>query len=238
GNTASEYVGCAAPVNRGGDRSGAPYRRNQFGGALGGPIKKDKTFFFGTYEGLRQGSGTTIGPQVPTALTKQGIVPYQAFLGTDPNLFNCHPGDTACRVPVDPAIRPYLDLFQAPTPGPKTGDLGDGTGYFIAAPLQVTNENYFMNRVDHQISDKMRMFARYSFDSDRNTIPNFNGSSVANEQDVAKRQYSTIQFTNIIRPTVVNSFRFAYNRTYQNFDDVVANPRAQGLSFVPGDQFG
>src|SRR5947207_3778192 len=95
-----------------------------------------------------------------------------------------------------------------------------------------------MNRVDHQISDNMRMFARYSFDSDRNTIPNFNGSSVANEQDVAKRQYSTIQFTNIIRPTVVNSFRFAYNRTYQNFDDVVANPRAQGLSFVPGEHFG
>src|SRR5437899_6441760 len=108
----------------------APYRRNQFGGALGGPIKKDKTFFFGTYEGLRQGSGTTIGPEVPTALTKQGIVPYKAFSGTDPNLFNCHPGDTACRVPVDPAIRPYLDLFQAPTPGPKTGDLGDGTGFF------------------------------------------------------------------------------------------------------------
>src|SRR6266516_3683792 len=117
-NNAMDSLGYFDKVPRG-NGSVAPYRRNQFGGALGGPIKKDKTFFFGTYEGLRQGSGTTIGPQVPTALTKQGIVPYQAFLGTDPNLFNCHPGDTACRVPVSPAIRPYLDLFQTPNFDPN-----------------------------------------------------------------------------------------------------------------------
>src|SRR5262245_13745729 len=164
-NSVMDSPGYFDEVSHGGTGSVAPYRRGQFGGALGGPIKKDKTFFFGTYEGLRQGSGTTIGPEVPTAQTKLGIVPYSAFLSTDPNLFNCHKGDTACVVPVDPAIKPFLNLFQAPTPGPKTGDLGDGTGTFIAAPLQVTNQNYFMNRVDHQISDKMRMFARYSFDS-------------------------------------------------------------------------
>ncbi|PYS03351.1 MAG: hypothetical protein DMG16_05960 [Acidobacteria bacterium] len=237
-NNALDSPGYFDQVNHGGTGSVAPYRRNQFGGAFGGPIKKDKTFFFGTYEGLRQGSGTTIGPQVPTALTKQGIVPYKAFQGTDPNLFNCHPGDTACTVPVDPAIRPYLDLFQTPNLFPTNPPLADGTAFFIAAPLQVTHENYFMNRVDHQITDKMRMFARYSFDSDTNVIPNFNGSASANEQDVAKRQYSTIQFTNILRPTLVNSFRFAYNRTYQNFDDVVADPRAQTFSFVPGEHFG
>src|SRR5712692_5765148 len=64
----------------------APYRRNQFGGSLGGPIKKDKSFFFGTYEGLRQGNGTIIAPNVPTAQTKLGIVPRKAFLkgGTNP----------------------------------------------------------------------------------------------------------------------------------------------------------
>src|SRR5215470_4731976 len=131
-NNAMDSLGYFDQVSHGGPGSVAPYRRNQFGAALGGPIRKDKTFFFGTYEGLRQGNGTTIGPEVPTAQTKQGIVPYKAFQGTDPNLFNCHPGDTACRVPVDPAIRPYLDLFQAPT----TADLGDGTAFFIAAPLQ------------------------------------------------------------------------------------------------------
>src|SRR5947199_906362 len=122
-NNALDSPGYFDDVNHGGTGTIAPYRRNQFGAALGGPIRKDKTFFFGTYEGLRKGSGTTIGPEVPTAQTRQGIVPYKAFLVTDPNLYNCHPGDTACRVPVSPVIQPYLDLFQAP----NTPDLGDGT---------------------------------------------------------------------------------------------------------------
>src|SRR2546425_6725949 len=161
-NNALDSPGYFDDVKHGGTGTIAPYRRNQFGGALGGPIKKDKTFFFGTYEGLRQGNGAIIGPEVPTPQTRLGIIPYKAFLGTDPKLYNCSPGATACMVPVSPVIKPYLDLFQAP----NTPDLGDGTAYFIAAPLQVTREDYFMTRVDHNISDKMRLFVRYSFDSD------------------------------------------------------------------------
>src|SRR5215831_7871552 len=224
--------------SHGGNDSIAPYRQNQFGGALGGAIKKDRTFFFGTYEGLRRGNGTNINPEVPTAAAKQGILPYAAFQGTDPAPYNCHKGDTACVVPVSPAVKPYLDLFQAPTPGPTTGDLGDGTGNFIAAPLRVTTEDYFMTRVDHALSATTRMFVRYSFDNDSNVIPNFGGSSVASENDVARRQYSTIQFSNILRPTLVNSLRVAYNRTFQDFDDVLTDPRAEKLSFVPGEHFG
>jgi hypothetical protein len=125
-----------------------------------------------------------------------------------------------------------LNLFQAPSAGPKA-DLGDGTGIFFAAPLQVTNENYFMTRVDHQISEKNRIFFRYSFDKDDNVLPNFNGSSVANELDQSRRQYSTIQVNTILRPTLINSLRWAYNRTYQNFDDAIVNPAAANLSFIP-----
>lgn len=230
-------------VANGGTGSVAPYRRNQFGGSLGGPIKKDKTFFFGTYEGLRQGNGTTIGPEVPTAETKLGILPYNAFQGTNPAPY-CSAGASAtptallCNVPVSPITKPFLNLYQAPTPGASTGDLGDGTGTFIASPTQVTNEDYFMTRVDHQLTEKTRIFFRYSFDKDANVIPNFGGSAVANEQDASRRQYSTIQATTILRPTLINAFRIAYNRTYQNFDDVVSNPAADNLNFVPGQHFG
>jgi hypothetical protein len=242
-NNALDSPGYFDEVIHGGNGSIAPYRRNQFGGALGGPIKKDKTFFFGTYEGIRQGNGTTQQPEVPTADAKLGILPYNAFQGTDPGPYcpaNAKSTPTAplCRVTPSPVIKPYIDLFQAPTPGPTTGDLGDGTGYYNFAPLRVTNENYFMLRGDHTFSDKMRLFLRYSFDKDSNTIPGFNGSSVAEELDQSRRQYSTIQLTNVLRPSLVNSLRVAYNRTYQNFDDFLTDPRAEKLSFVPGEHFG
>src|ERR1700730_14943585 len=74
-NNAFDSLGYFYRASHGGNDTIAPYRRNQFGGSLGGPIKKDKTFFFGTYEGLRQGNGTDISADVPTAATKQGILP-------------------------------------------------------------------------------------------------------------------------------------------------------------------
>jgi hypothetical protein len=131
-------------------------------------------------------------------------------------------------------VIPFLNLYQTP----NTPDLGDGTAYFISSPSQVTSENYFMTRVDHQINERMRIFVRYSYDKDSNVLPSFSGSSVADELDQARRQYSTIQVNNILRPTLVNSLRFAYNRTFQNFDDALTNPAAEKLSFVPGEHFG
>jgi len=178
---------------------------------------------------------------VPTAATLQGnlplsIVPTSGQAGNEQRFCAVISGNT-CKINVNPAVQPFLNLFQAPNV-PGQLDLGDGTGLWIASPLQVTDENYFMTRVDHQISEKHRLFVRYSFDKDSNVLPAFQGSSVANELDQARRQYSTIQVTSVLRPTLINSLRVAYNRTFQSFDDVVVNPAASKLSFIPGQTFG
>src|SRR5713101_7974402 len=108
-------------VSHGGTGTVAPYRRNQFGGALGGPIKKDKTFFFGAYEGLRQGLGTTLTAIVPTSLAKQGILP-------------------TATVRVNPIVQPFVNLY----PDPNGKDFGDGSAEYVSSPTTTTNENYFM----------------------------------------------------------------------------------------------
>ncbi|HYR85012.1 MAG TPA: TonB-dependent receptor [Terriglobia bacterium] len=193
----------------------APLRKNQFGGALGGPIKKDKTFFFGTYEGLRQSKGTSNTGIVPTALAKQGILP-------------------SFTTPVSDKMKPYLALY----PDPNGPDYGDGTGPYVSAPAEVTRENYVMGRIDHHISDKMRIFGRYSYDKDTDVIPSYNQIPIFDEHDVARRQYSTLQVSNVLRPTLVNSLRFSFNRTYQLFDDLPHKALDPSLSFIPGQFMG
>ena len=213
----------------------APYRRNQFGAALGGPIKKDKTFFFGNYEGMRQANGTVQNAAVPTDATRRGDVPLSIISSSEKSLC-AFTTATTCHINVPSAVQPYVNLFQEPNQPENTPP--DGTAFWIGAPTQRTSENYFMTRVDHQINENMRIFGRYSFDADVNVLPNFNGSAIADEHDTSRRQYATIQVNNTLRPTLLNAFRFAYNRTAQHFDDVISNPAAANLSFVTGQEFG
>jgi hypothetical protein len=103
------------------------FKRNQFGGAVGGAIKKDKTFFFGNYEGLRQRQGVTTTATVPDSGVHQGLIPDPTAAGG----FR--------QVTVAPEIRPYLALIPLPN-GPAKGA---GLGLLYASGNAPVDENYF-----------------------------------------------------------------------------------------------
>ena len=113
----------------------APFRRIQFGGSAGGPIIKDRTFIFGSYEGFRQS---------------------QSASGT------IHVPDAASRATAVPAIQPYLALWPlAPAGAPDVA----GIQTFNANVATIANENYFITRLDHKISTSDSLTGSYFFDS-------------------------------------------------------------------------
>jgi hypothetical protein len=112
-----------------------PFRRTQFGGAAGGPIVKDKTFVFGSYEGLRQSQAAS-GP--------------------------IHVPDAATRALAVPAIQPYLALWPiAPASAPDAG----GIQTFDVSIKTIARENNAIGRVDHKISSTDSLSSSYFFDS-------------------------------------------------------------------------
>lgn len=192
---------------------GAPpeFKRNQFGFSVGGPIVEDKTFFFANVEWLRQRLGTTLIANVPTAEARQGIIPNLP----DP-------------VVVNPAVIPYLDLF----PLPNGRDFGDGTGEFIDAFSNTTDESYFMARIDHRFSDNDSLFGRYTFDD---TTAVSAGGDLARFVDLltSRNQFFTLQETHIFNQNTLNEVRVAFNRTNPTQDSVARPAMDQSLKFFP-----
>ncbi len=135
------------------------FRRNQFGGSLGGPIKKDKMFFFVNYEGLRQSQGVSEIATVPDANAHNGILPTGS-------------------VGVSPAVASTLALFPFPTREVLTATgQPTGTGQLTEVASQIGHENYILGRFDYNITDKDSLFVRYV--SDRANYMNpFGGSPI------------------------------------------------------------
>ena len=186
------------------------FRRNQFGAALGGPIWKDRTFFFADYEGLRQNQGISSTVPVPSLAARQGIlcsIPQPGPSGCSTHrvsgAFNPDPATG-----IDKAVLPYLGLWGLPNAG-LTGN-GDVGFYSFTAP-HITSENFGTGRVDHRFSSNDSLFASYQYDAATATQPDpANDVLVGNSTG---RAYASVEETHIFSSQVVNSARFGFNRS-------------------------
>ena len=150
-----------------------PFRqRNQFGGTIGGPIIKNKTFIFGDYEGLRDAAATIRFSSVPQPIWRQGMFatpisnPFNPTdTGSDfriPATANCNDGKGNCwKIPanlIDPVGQKILNVSPDPNTFSPTVD-----NNFVGAPVDRNRTNQFDIRGDHTISQKLSAFGRYSF---------------------------------------------------------------------------
>jgi hypothetical protein len=129
-------------------------QRNQFGVAIGGPIIKNRTFIFGDYEGLREREGTVRFSTVPSANEKRGIFSTAVV---DPfNARAAFPNNTILASRFDPVGAKIVALFPDP-------NLSGTSNNYVAAPVTRTRQDQFDVRLDHNFSNAVNLFGRYSF---------------------------------------------------------------------------
>jgi hypothetical protein len=198
-----------------------PFKRNQFGGALGGPIKKERTFFFINYEGIRQSQGITSVSTVPTQDARNGI------------LHNAN--GTVTNIVVDPSAQKYLTFWPLPNAGLAPGGNGN-IGLFDFAGQRVVGEDFGLARVDHRFSDHDSLFGSYMYDRNPYTYPD-NLDDVLYVSTTA-RQIFALEESHIFSPAIMNSFRIGLNReaAENNIPSQAINPAAADPSYaaLPG----
>jgi hypothetical protein len=175
------------------------FRRTQFGGSIGAPIIKDKTFIFGDYEGVRQSQSLSFQDNILSAAALAG------------NLCSVPNGTcTSHSVTVDSRAVPFLPLWQ-PVHGTNTGIPLGGNGdidIFLTSGIKVLNENYFTVRGDHKISEKDSLNGTFFYDKAPQTNPDSLDNTI--HQVFTERHTLALTETHIFSSALGNTFRFGF----------------------------
>jgi hypothetical protein len=191
-----------------------PFKRNQFGGTIGGPIVKNHTFFFADFEGIRQSKGITTVATVPSQSARNGLLCSNPA-GADPSN-PCTPtqlpvGPNTDANGVDLNAKAYFTFYHLPN-GPLIGN-GD-TGIFTFAGQQVVSENFLTTRIDHRFSENDSLFGTYMYDKTPYSSPD--GLNNVEFSTVTARQFLAIEETHLFTPRFANSIRIGGNHESVN----------------------
>lgn len=260
------------------------FNLNQFGGSFGGPIKKDKTFFFVDYQAKMQRRGVPFTGFVPTTgMTtpdangnydfsgvpsgKQQLInpytPHQVLPGQGlkpvPVPFQCNVSTGAPETPVNGSQPFVLGVTQACTtiPAAVVNPVGakvmqlyptpnaTATGYnYINEPVRKLNEGTWDIRLDHNISSKDSIFARFSYDQATNFVPG--GSPTWTEQNAfGSNQFidnhgrnAVVSETHVFSPTTINQATVGYNRIFNHILSFGTGTCEAALIGIPGADLG
>jgi hypothetical protein len=186
-------------------------RQNQYGGSIGGPVFRDRTFFYFDYEGLRQVAGMTDTGTVPTLAEWNDI---NSQNGGSPQALLSAANGTAGHT-IDPVALAYLKLFPAPTNGNLTNN-------YTISPNKTQSANTYDARVDHKINDSNIFFGRFSYNKVNTFTPpafgTVNGVQISGSRwnfdgpaTDAAQQYA-FGYTHIFTPSLLLDLRAAYTR--------------------------
>ncbi len=203
--------------NRAG-RKKPDFKQNQFGGTLGGPIFKDRTFFFADYQGHRELQGQTFLSTVPTMAMRTGNFSELSRPIYDPLTGQPFPGNTIPAARIDTVARNILtQLYPEPnTAGTRQASNGQTINNYLINPIKERQDNQFDVKVDHSLTATNRFFTRYSFQKTHRlqpaTLPHGDaGATFGAGEGNIKAQSLAFNDTQTLGNRWLNEFRFGWS---------------------------
>jgi hypothetical protein len=200
--------------------SAPPFRQNQFGGSLGGPIRKDRWFLFGNYEGFRQALAQSGVAEVPDAQARQGLLPNASGVYTKVANLN-------------PAMLDYTALWPQPN-GPEllVNGLPSGTALSYNNPRQKIREDFGTLRSDYKLREGDWLSGAFTIDDGNSLIPL--ADPLFGSTTTLRSQVASLQETHVFSARVLNTATVGFSRAGFALDSTLLASFPSGLSFVTG----